>query len=215
MVLLTNTIIFILSLFYFRKLRSFRTPYLKQMAGFILMLGFSTLVGAVGHTVHLQLGELFFEIVLFFMNAFSLLSMYFCFRASYTYVHGNKAFSKTLSYLISFWILFVLVLSASIGDFVIIKLHALIIVIYSLTMHYLVYRRTHGKGSMLILTGLLISVLSVIVHSLRLSVDEWFNYKDIAHVIMIISLVVIFRGTLLVAKEPDQKFVTSKGAGGA
>lgn len=208
MVILTNTVIFILGLVYFMRLWSFNTPYLKQMALFIFCVGISTLVGAVGHAVHKQLGEIFFNVILFLMNAFSLFSMYFCFRASYIYANGNKKFTKNTSYLISLWIVMVLIACAITGDFIIIKTHALIVVAYALVMHYRTYRKTRDKGGRFVTIGLLISVLSVVVHSLKLSLGEWFNYKDISHVIMIISLVVIYHGTRLIAKQLQGNYVT-------
>lgn len=45
--------------------------------------------------------------------------------------------------------------------------------------------------------GILISCLPAIVHSQKISLSRWFNYNDIAHLIIIISFIVMQRGILL------------------
>ena len=165
------------------------------------MLGISSVFGAAGHAIHMQLGEDFFKIILFLMNAFSLLSIYFCFRAAYTYINLEREPSKKYIYLIMAWVLILLIASVIQGNFTIIKVHAGITLLYSLIVHYLVYRRAQDKGSLLVVLGIFISFLPIIVHSLKLSIDKWFNYKDLAHVIMIISLLVIYKGAYKIAKQ--------------
>ena len=106
------------------------------------------------------------------------------------------------------WVIAVLIASVIVGDFVIIKIHAALVLVYALITHYLIYKRTDDAGSALVVSGIAISFLPIIVHSLKLSINEWFNYKDIAHVIMIFSLIVIYKGARLNAMKLDAKNVT-------
>jgi hypothetical protein len=200
-VLLTNTIMFVLGLIYFLKLRKSTLAYARQAGWFMFLLGAGTLVGGVGHTVHMQLGALFFRCIVFVMNAFSLFSIYAFFRASYTYLSFPNPPSKKYMYLALSWVLVVLVISALVENFTIIKIHAGIALIYALVAHYIVYVRRKEKGSAIVVTGILISFLPIIVHSLKLSFGEWFNHKDIAHTIMIISLIVIYKGVVKISSE--------------
>ncbi|PBQ33578.1 hypothetical protein CNR22_17955 [Sphingobacteriaceae bacterium] len=200
MVLVTNTIFFILCVLYFARLNKLPHLYAKQMAWFMLMLGTSSVFGAVGHAVHMQMGDIFFNVIVFFMNAFSLLSIYFCFRAAYTYFNLQRLPKKKYIYVAMAYVLILLVVSAIVRDFTIIKVHAGIVLVYSLIVHYLVYRRSQEKGSQLVVLGILLSFLPIIVHSLHFSIDEWFNYKDIAHTIMIISLIVIYKGAYKISR---------------
>lgn len=209
MVIVTNSVFFILCAYYFKQLRSFSHPYAQQMSWFVFLLGISSCFGALGHAVHYQLGEIFFKIILFLMNAFSLFSIYFCFRAPYTYVHLDKALPKKYIYLTLAWVIVVLIASVIVGDFVIIKIHAALVLMYALITHYLVYKRTDDAGSALVVSGIGISFLPIIVHSLKFSINEWFNYKDIAHVIMIFSLIVIYKGARLNAIKLNAKSVTA------
>lgn len=201
MVLATNSVFFALCALYFARLKKVDHPYSRQMAWFMLMLGSSSLFGSVGHAVHLQLGEVFFKIIVFLMNALSLFSIYFCFRAAYTYINLNREPSKKYIYLVMAWVLILLIASGIQGNFTVIKIHAGIVLLYSLIVHYIVYRRSQDKGSSLVVIGILISFLPIIVHSLKFSIDEWFNYKDLAHTIMIISLNVIYKGASLISEK--------------
>lgn len=104
------------------------------------------------------------------------------------------------------WVALVLFASAITGDFLIIKIHAGIVLLYSMITHYLVYKRTNESGSSTVVLGIFISFLPILVHSLKFSFHEWFNYKDIAHVIMIFSLMVIYKGVRLNSRqlEPEK-----------
>jgi hypothetical protein len=174
-------------------------PYVKQMAWFILFLGTSSVFGALGHAIQMRWGDNFFKVVFFLMNALSLLAIYFCFRSSYTYMNLTKKLSEFYVYAVMFWVFVLLVISGVRGNFLLIKIHAFIVLLFASIVHFIVYRRTGERGSMLVVFGILISFLSILVHSIKFSIDEWFNYKDIAHVIMIVSLITIFKGVSEIA----------------
>lgn len=194
MIIVTNGILFMLSLRYFSELRRTGSAYHRQMGAFMLMLGISSIFGAIAHSTHYQLGMTFFKITWFMMNATSLVSIYFCFRSSFTLSTDGAPAKKALVYGVIAWIAVLLVFSAIKADFLLIKIHAALVLIYALTAHFLHQRKTASPGSTLVVWGILISFLSIVAHSLKWSVHEWFNYKDIAHVIMIVSLVIIYRG---------------------
>jgi len=192
--ILTNLIFFGLCVRYFLFLRRYPHTYASQMGLFILTMGLGSLFGAVAHGVHYQLGAVFFNTVFFLMNGLSLASIYFCFRGPYSYHTLNRSASPLLLNLVLGWVLVLLVISFLHGNFLLIKIHAGITLSYSLGVHYLAYRRRQERGSGLVVAGISIAFLSILVHSLRWSLHAWFNYKDMAHVVMIIALVVIQNG---------------------
>ena len=179
------------------------------MAWFMLFLGTSSLFGAAGHSMQMQLGDVFFKTVLFMMNALSLFSIYFCFLSAYTFLNRDKELDRKYIYAVRIWVLVLLVASALQGNFTIIKIHAGIVLLFSMIAHYIVYRRSDDKGSSLVVTGILISFLPIIIHTLKISIDEWFNYKDISHVIMIISLIVIYKGASMSSEKMPRVQVTN------
>lgn len=207
MVLLTNLIFFIVSWYFFRRLRRFDNSYARYMSLFIFLLGLSAFFGAIGHGIHYQLGHGFFSIVLFLMNALSLLSIYYCFLAPFSYVRGIDERSKRYLQMVRFWVLVLLALCIVSGDFLLIKINAGIVLLYSLITHHRAHKTKPESGNRLVVFGIIVSFVPIIIHSLKISLHEWFNYKDLAHVFMILSLVIIFLGAIKTSSELEESLL--------
>ncbi len=140
------------------------------------------------------------------MNALSLLSIYFCFKAPYLLYTLNKTNPhKKITYFVIAWITALLIYTLVRNNFLIIKIHAGIVLVYSFIVHIIVYNRTKEKGSKRVFLGISISFIPIVTHTLKLSVHEWFNYKDLAHVIILISLIVIYTGVKTTSGKLSQK----------
>lgn len=193
MIILTNLIMFAMALYYFRQLWSYNHRYSRQKALFILMIGISGIFGSIAHAVHFQLGDTFFNTVLFLMNSLSLLSILFCFSAAYYYLSKEKGTKKWVNTFVWLWVIALLIITFLQNEFVLVKIHAGIVLVFSLIV-YSLYDTRRDPGSKYIVSGILVAFLSIITHSLRINLHEWFNYKDISHVIMIVSLYLIYKG---------------------
>ncbi len=207
MTIVTNFLMFLVTVFCFINLRKFDHSYSKDMGRFMLLVGVSSCFGSIAHGVHYQLGKLFFDVDFYIMNALSLISVFYCFRAPYVYYNlkNNKpSVNKTIPYFVMGWIICLLIYTLLQNNFVIIKIHAGLVLLYSFVTHILIYNKTKEKGSGLVIAGISISFFSIIVHSLKLSISEWFNYKDVAHMIIIASLLFIYMG----AKENSKGLVS-------
>ena len=55
------------------------------------------------------------------------------------------------------------------------------------------YKRTGSKRSIWIIIGVLTNLLPAIIHLLKISVNEWFNFNDISHVVMIGCFYVMYK----------------------
>lgn len=176
------------------------------MGWFLVLVGISSCFGSVAHAVHYQAGKLFFDVIFYIMNALSMLSVYFCFNAPYTYYNIAKpSKNKILPFIVMGWIALVLIYTLIQNNFLIIKIHAGIVLLYSFITHLTIYIKTKEKGSGTVVLGIGISFFSIIIHSLKLSVCEWFNYKDMAHVIISISILYIYKGAKIVSALPALK----------
>lgn len=102
--------------------------------------------------------------------------------------------SRKYLYVAFVWVAALIIYSILNGNFLVIKLHAGLALLFSLVVHYKAYRENNEVGSRLIVIGITISFGAIIVHSLKFSLHDWFNYKDASHLIMIISLMVIYKG---------------------
>jgi hypothetical protein len=195
MAILTNSVITIYGIFAYLRTLSYHHKISRDWALFFLLMGVSCLLGSVSHGVHEQLGETFLRVSWFGMNALSLICIYFFYRAAFTYsnlMKGNDS-QRLMNYLVVAWIAALLIITFFLNDFLLIKIHAGIVLAYSLIVHSITYRNKRA-GSGYIVAGIIVAFLSIIVHSLKFSFGEWFNYKDISHVIMLTSLVLLYQG---------------------
>jgi len=195
--ILTNGFIGAYCIYSFLKINKYKNKLATEWAYFFLLIGVSSTVGSVAHGTHHQLGNLFLNTAVFLMNATSLLSIYFCFKAANTTLFLNKKQpNKYITYFVMLWVATLLVITFINNNFLLIKIHAGIVLTYSLIIHLL----THAKkqqGSVWIAFGILVSFISIVIHSLKLSISDWFNHKDISHVIVLVSIVFMVKGVLL------------------
>lgn len=202
MIILSNLPILLIALYSFKKLNIFNHTYSKNYAWFVLLVGISSCFGSLAHAVHYQNGKLFFDVIFYIMNALSLVSVYFCFQFGYVYYLGNKV--KPNSIIVSIakiWILTMLVYAFFYNNFLMIKINAGIVLIYSFIIHFIKYNKFNERGSGFVVFGIGVSFISIITHTLKISINEWFNYKDISHVIISISLLIIYKGVNVNSKK--------------
>lgn len=81
-----------------------------------------------------------------------------------------------------------------------VKLNAGIVILITLLVHFQTFRKGN-PGSKLIFGGFAFSMLTILVHNLKLSLHDYFNYKDISHVIMNIGLYIIFLGVMQLSQS--------------
>jgi hypothetical protein len=130
--------------------------------------------------------------MVFAMNSTSLIAIYHCYKAANIYFFKNKTQKLNFTkWLVLTWISALLIITLMQNNFVLIKIHAGIVLVYSLIVHLLKYK---DAGSPIIAGGIIVSFLPIAIHSLRLSLGEWFNYKDIAHLMIMASLIMIGMG---------------------
>lgn len=205
--ILTNAVIALVCAYSYFQLKKTKSNLAFQWSMFFMLIGLSSMVGSLGHGVHYQLGNFFFKCVEFFMNAISLIAIYYCYNAAYkSYSSQSNIQNKLLSNLVIVWILVLLLITIWFSNFLLIKIHAGIVLSYSLIIHLITYKRKE-TGSGWIALGISVSFLSILTHSLKIKVNDWFNHKDISHLIMAISLILIFKGVQIKTRfsESDEE----------
>jgi hypothetical protein len=81
-----------------------------------------------------------------------------------------------------------------VGTFAVAKIH-LALGLLPIMLYYIYMSMKGRRAEMLVATGIGISSLTALVHGLKISVsEEWFNYNDISHCLIIASLVVMYEG---------------------
>lgn len=201
--ILTNSFITIFSVMAYLRTLKLNNKLSTYWSIFFLLMGLSSLLGSLCHGIHDQWSQTFLNVCWFLMNAVSLIGLYFFYLAAFTYSNLEKESSnKTLNYVVLTWIILLLVITFFLNNFLLVKIHAGIGLMYSLIVHFMSFKNKQA-GSGYIAAGIAISFLSILVHSIKFSFGEWFNYKDISHMIMLTTLLFIFKGVRTMMAEGD------------
>lgn len=84
-------------------------------------------------------------------------------------------------------------LSYIVGTFAIAKVH-IALGLLPIMVYYIYVAFKGRRAEKLVATGIAVSSLTALVHGLKISFHQHFNYNDIAHVMIIISLVLMYKG---------------------
>jgi len=86
-----------------------------------------------------------------------------------------------------------------------VKVHtALGLLFIVLAVHLANFLRSRASGSLWIITGILLTTLAALTHSVRLVMGEkWFNHNDLSHVIVLASLCAIYKGAVRLESGRD------------
>ena len=75
----------------------------------------------------------------------------------------------------------------------------LIGIVLMIQLVYYIRFRTRRNG--LIIIGILSNAIPALIHAIRVSYNEWFNFNDLSHVVMVGCFYIIYYG----AKQPESK----------
>lgn len=196
LIALTNFIMLLSTLYYYSQLKKFETRFSRQFALFILLTGLTGIFGTLAHGVHYQWGDRFFNVVLFLMNLTSLLSVLFCFFGVYSYLKQESDKANRVSWMAWAWMAVVTYYTLIYNEFTVVKVHVGVVSAFTL-IAFSMKRIKDDPGSKFIVSGILLAMLAVLVHTLHIRFHDWFNHKDLAHVIMLFGLYKFFRGVEL------------------
>ena len=167
---------------------------------FFFFMGVSTGIGAICHGFELMLPPNVYSFLWGCMNISSSIAVFFALKATIRFSRFGDRFERIFqvsNYLLLFGFICFTVVS---NNFEIFKIHAGIALSIIFLTHLVAYFHSHvGSGSIVI--GMLLSFLTVYIHSEQISVNSWFDYKDISHVIMMFSLIMIYNGIYLMKEN--------------
>jgi hypothetical protein len=167
-------------------------PFLSDWRKFFLFLGISTFLGAIAHGIFHSKNDGIYDVVWIIMQLFSGLSVFYAQSAAF----GQLENSKTRNIWLNISIIQFLIFGFSVFyffNFKVVAINSLIAMIQLILIFFPVKLEDWAYRA-LISSGFMISFLTVYVHQQKLSYSRYFNYKDISHVIMYFSLLLIFRG---------------------
>lgn len=196
----TDLLVSVVCLYAYFKLRKLKTQSaaVKLFAYYFLTLSLATASGGiVGHGLQNTLG-FGWKVPTWII---SMISITFIERTAI--IHARPLLSKrTTRFFLTFNIveLITMVVAAiSTLNFLLVEAQAafgLLAIVFSFELYIFIKKRNEESRILLIAVG--VSALPAIVHLSKFSIDRWFNYNDIAHVLMAVAAYVFYLGAIKV-----------------
>jgi hypothetical protein len=211
---LTDFILSVLCVvFFFQFSQSNKEKGLSSWRYFFLFMGISTFLGAITHAVFLSPEQKNYHYFWLSMQLFSGLSVYFAQLATIQSITNSKIpiYKSEKTSLLICRIQFIVFAIAVLfyQNFLVVVINSTLGFLMVLYIHALSGKKYGNRPAGWIAAGITISFMTAIVYTLKLSFNQWFNFKDIAHVIMMVSICFIFYGVAM-AYQPDEEQETAK-----
>jgi hypothetical protein len=195
--------------FYFRFAANNKEDGSFYWKRFFLFMGISTLVGGITHAFLENHNTNMYSFFWLSMQLLSGLSVLYSQIATiHSIPNPNIPLYRTMktSLLLS-RIQFVLFAVAVLlfRNFIVVVTNSTVGFLMVLYIHALSGRKYGNRASAWIALGIMVSFLTAIIYTLKISINQWFNFKDIAHVIMMISISFIFYGAVLSFDKDEKK----------
>ncbi len=198
---LTNLLIAIACFYAYRSLKknnlnqSFTHRYIGY---FFLLIGFATIIGGVVGHAFLYATGLYGKIPGWYISMAGVAAFE---RAAISHSRPlmHKNVGRFFSVLNIVEILTFMTLSLVKLNFLYVELHAtygLIVVVFCFELY--VYLKTKDKAFQFLLYATVFGLGAVLCHALKLNLNRWFNYNDISHLFMTVSILFYHKAALLI-----------------
>ncbi|MFL5752094.1 MAG: DUF6962 family protein [Bacteroidia bacterium] len=192
---ITNLFISLTCAYFFIRLRSAdnQAKLLKYWRLFFFYIGLCAFIGSIAHGFKPYFSLTGFYILWMAMNVSNLPGSYYLLKAGIEISGFRDDVKRKLNVAIFIYMGIIAVLTVILNNFQLIKINALIVILFTIVQHFRAWRKgLPGNGY--IWGGYAFSITALIVHTAKLSVSEWFNFKDLSHIIMNITLIILYIG---------------------
>jgi hypothetical protein len=191
---LTDYIIFITAVSFYFGLKRFANgnTVIKNWGLFFGLLGLSTFFGGTSHAffeIHAGVGYKTFWLSMQVINGFAI---YFAQQATVMSVVENPTYINKWRISYNVQLIVFIIAALYFQNYLVTIIDNALGLIPIMILHFM--DKKNNKASALIAYGLAISFITAIVHGAKLSVHAYFNYNDIAHVFIMLSLITMYKG---------------------
>lgn len=189
---------FLCLLFYYRYSSATSEKGIIYWKRFFLYMGLSTLIGGFTHSLFENHTSLAYIFCWLGMQLCSVLSVYQAqmatiFSISNPKIPIYKSAQKSI-YLCQIQLVVFCIATIYFKNFLVVVINSTIGFLLVLYIHALSGKKYGNKAASWIALGITVSFLTAFVYAFKISVNDWFNFKDIAHLIMAISIIFISIG---------------------
>lgn len=194
----TDLVLSILCVFIFLLLSRYSTQChsIRPWRSFFLLMGLSTLFGSIVHGLRYYQSDTYHYNFWMAMNLISGIAVYFAQMATIKSNFKASRFRNILLTVPNIQLALYLVLIMLFRDFNMVKLQIAAGMVPIMFINFYDYFKG-AKGGAWIAGGIAVASLSSVVHSVKFSLNEWFNYNDISHVLLMCSFSMICYGVVV------------------
>ena len=190
---ITDYLISALTFYFYMRLRrkSNEQEPIINWSRFFLFMSLSTFMGGTAHGFFIfGVGNGFF-VSWYIMQILNGISIYFMQKATLSTILKNSVHKEK-------WrIAYIIQLAIFIPSVIFFSNYLVTVIVNAvgfIPVMILHYRNKENKSSVMIGHSIAISFITAFVHLSKISVNDYFNNKDIAHIFINISFIVMFRG---------------------
>jgi hypothetical protein len=191
---ISDLVVAIFSIIFYLKLMKIKSQHFSHNYWqlFFLFMGISAFIGGFGHLLSIYTGKA----LLVVSWIFSAFAIYFIEFTSIS-ILVTRSIKKTLQIFVLFQLILCTAALIYYQDFFYIKISTTIGLIGIVLIIQLVSCiLTRNSSGYYLISGIILIILTSLIHYLKLSFNKWFNYNDISHIILVISLFLFYKGSL-------------------
>jgi len=185
--------------------------FFDSWAMFFLFMCISTTIGTFAHGFYDAWGLKVHNTLWMLMNISVSVAVFFSIQATIVFMGAEKFLNRILLTSNTILLSGFIISTLAWNNFEILKIHTAIGVIVIFATHGIALFKNHF-GSERIVTAFSLSLLTLLIHTYQVSVSKWFNFKDISHVLMMLSLMLIYSGVFRMSQNTILSFRRNNSA---
>lgn len=171
---------------------------------FFFFIGLSSLVGALSHGLKFYVSERVFVYLWLTMQVLTGVAMYFAQRSTVATFFKNTDSEAFLKNIIFFQLFVYIIAVFLLKNFIVAVIITAISLLPIMIKNFGNYFFSKSKSSLWLAIGIMIAFFPAIVNGAKLTINDWFNHKDISHLLIAFSISVMAYG-LLYNKQTESK----------
>ena len=193
---LTNFVISASGIFIFLRLTGKQTlPILRNQKWpyFFLCMGVSSFLGALTHGSRFYTDDTTFYVLWLTMQAIIGAGVSFAQLGTIEYIFSDNKNKRILNTVVWIQLALFIVVAISMKMFVIVTIHSAVGLLSVFFVNLFSFKKEKLSGRW-ISAGVFVTIITAVVHGTKFSIDKWFNYKDLSHLLIVVSLFLMFIG---------------------
>jgi hypothetical protein len=170
-----------------------RSEAVDRWSLFFLLIGTSTFFGSIAHSISCNTNSFTYQMVWVVMQLTSGMSVFYAQRSVISAQISNNKQKRNLERFTLFQFIVFVPCVVLFMDFKVVAINSAIGLFQLLYLTFPQKVKVWNYNSM-VSSGFIISFASIYVNRNQLSFASWFNYNDVAHLIMLLSLYLIYTG---------------------